>query len=86
MRILPHVIDTFLLITGLWLAISLYGHFYHQKWLLAKLTALLIYIILGSMALKYGRTKTIRLTALIGAWIVFFYIIIVVRLHDAIIF
>ncbi len=83
-KILPHVIDTALFISGVAMAIMLYGAFYKQGWLMIKLLALCLYIILGSIALKYGKTKNIRSATLIAAWCVFFYIIAVARYHDVI--
>ena len=74
LRISPHIIDTCLLLSGLGMAISYYSAFYMQDWLMAKLTALIVYIIAGSIALKYGRTKVIRVTALVFAWFIFLYI------------
>ncbi|OGT29192.1 MAG: hypothetical protein A2W28_11690 [Gammaproteobacteria bacterium RBG_16_51_14] len=76
-RTVPHVIDTVLLLSGLTQAVIIYRNLLLQPWLLAKIAALTIYIILGSVALKYGQTKVIRLASLFGAWLVFFYIIAV---------
>lgn len=74
LRIAPHVIDTFLLVTGLWLAVSLYPTFYYQPWLLVKVIAILVYIVLGSIAIKRGRTKSIRLLAFLGSLLLLVYI------------
>jgi uncharacterized membrane protein SirB2 len=71
----PHIIDTLLLFSGIILAWML-GHYpFVQTWLTAKLLALLAYIILGAIALKYGRSKKIRVTALIGAVLCFAYLL-----------
>ena len=60
-RILPHVIDTALLCSALamvWLS----GQYpFVHAWLTAKVLALLVYIGLGAMALKAGRTSVSRL-------------------------
>jgi len=61
-RILPHVIDTILLATGVWLAWQL-GAAGWRGWLPAKLVGLVCYIILGTVALRRGRTPAIRLGA-----------------------
>lgn len=82
MRIAPHVIDTLLLASGLWLAVNMYSVFYHQPWLLAKLAGIVAYIILGTIALKRGRTKGIRFLALLGALAVLAYIF-AVALHKS---
>ena len=62
-RVLPHTIDTLLLATAvgmLWLwGISPL----ELGWLSAKLFALLAYIGLGMVALRFGRTRRVRVTA-----------------------
>jgi len=78
-RILPHVIDTMLLVSGFYLVVVVYGEFYRHSWLLVKLVAVVVYIVLGSVAIRYGKTRVIRITALILAWCVFFYIAMLAR-------
>jgi uncharacterized membrane protein SirB2 len=72
-KVVPHVVDTLLLGSGVWLALhmNLTGL---RGWLPAKLTALLLYIALGMVALKWGRTKTLRVTAAVAALFVLGYI------------
>ncbi|MCS4505296.1 Protein YchQ [wastewater metagenome] len=75
-RILPHVNDTVLLISALWLAISVYSYpMVPHAWITAKIVGLLAYIALGTIALKRGRTFGVRLTAFAGALVVFAYIV-----------
>jgi uncharacterized membrane protein SirB2 len=76
-KIIPHLIDTGLFASGIALAINLRQYPLTDGWLTAKFFALLLYIILGSIALKYGQTKIIRFSAWISALGVFFYIIMV---------
>ncbi len=83
-RIFPHIIDTCLFVSGLTMALSYYDAFYRQPWLMAKLIALVLYIITGSIALKYGRTKKLRTGALIVSWLVFLYIVSVALTHTPI--
>ncbi len=59
-RVVPHVVDTLFLATGLWLALRIGQYPFVQPWLTAKVLALAGYIILGSIALKRGRTRAIR--------------------------
>jgi uncharacterized membrane protein SirB2 len=76
-RILPHVIDTVLLAAALgmlWLARLNPAD---APWLLAKITALVVYVGLGTIALKRGRTRGARLAAWILALAVFAYIVAV---------
>jgi uncharacterized membrane protein SirB2 len=75
-RIVPHVIDTTLLVSALWLAWQL-GADGTRGWLAAKVVALLVYIALGTIALKRGRTRGIRIAALSGAIVTFGYIVTV---------
>jgi uncharacterized membrane protein SirB2 len=73
-RIVPHVIDTVLLASALWLAWHA-GADGTRGWLAAKVVALLVYIALGTIALKRGRTRRIRVAALLGAVATFAYIV-----------
>jgi len=73
-RVLPHVIDTVLLISAIALVVRTQQYPFVHGWLTAKILALLVYIILGGIALKRGRTLTIRLTALLGALVTLAYI------------
>ena len=75
-RIVPHVIDTVLLASALWLAWQL-GAEGARGWLSAKLIALLVYIGLGTIALKRGRTYGVRVAAFAGAIATFAYIVTV---------
>ena len=83
-RIFPHIIDTCLLASGLTMALIYYEAFYTHAWLVAKLTALVLYIAMGSIALKYGKTKKIRMCSLIVSWLIFTYIVIVARTQSPI--
>lgn len=74
-RVLPHVIDTLLLLSALSMAFLSSQYPFAQDWLTAKLAGLLVYIFLGAVALKRGKTKEIRRLALIGALLAFVYII-----------
>ncbi len=75
-RIVPHVIDTVLLASALWLAWQL-GAEGTRDWLWAKLIALLVYVGLGTIALKRGRTRGVRVAAFAGALATFAYIVTV---------
>jgi uncharacterized membrane protein SirB2 len=75
-RIVPHVIDTALLVSALWLAWQL-GAGGPRGWLIAKVVGLLVYIVLATIALKRGRTLRIRAVAFIGAIATFGYIVMV---------
>ncbi|MDX5433161.1 MAG: SirB2 family protein [Halomonas sp.] len=73
-RILPHVNDTLLLVLGITLMTMLSMWPQHHPWLAAKLLGLLGYILLGTVAIKRGRTPMTRGLAALAAIVVFFYI------------
>ena len=73
-RIAPHIVDTLFLLAGVGMVWLLQLNPLTQPWLLAKLTGLIAYILLGTVALKRGRTKQTRMLALVGALGVFAYI------------
>lgn len=50
---------------------------YVQAWLTAKVLALALYIGLGMIAFRAGRPRPPRITAWVGAQIVFIYIVLV---------
>lgn len=81
-RIVPHVNDTLLLISGIGLAIMLGQYPLVNGWLTAKLFGLILYIVLGTIAIKRGRTKRIRIVAWIAALLVFAYIVTVAVTHN----
>lgn len=74
-RIAPHVIDTALLALGIWLMIMLRFWPQHHPWLAAKLVGLVVYILLGTVAIKRGRTPAQRGMAAIAAILAFVYIV-----------
>ena len=74
-KILPHIIDTLFLGTGIWLVVLLGLVPLQHGWLLAKLTGLLAYIGLGMIAMRFGRTRQIRAIAFIAALAAFAYIV-----------
>ncbi|MBX3664546.1 MAG: SirB2 family protein [Burkholderiales bacterium] len=76
-RILPHVVDTALLGSAVAMALMIRQYPFVAGWLTAKLLALLLYIVLGSIALKHGRTRKQRAAAWLAAQAVFFYIVAV---------
>jgi len=82
-RIVPHVNDTVLLASGIALAWTLGISPLEHGWLAAKIFALLVYIGLGTIALKRGRTRSQRIAAWIAALAVFGYMLAVARAHDA---
>ena len=76
-RIVPHVVDTILLASALTMVVWSGQIPFQQAWLGAKVLALLGYIVLGSIALKRGKTTQKRALAFGAALLVFAYIVAV---------
>lgn len=81
-KIAPHTVDTLLLASAITLAWQLGYSPLSEPWLAAKIVALLLYVIIGTVALKRGKTKRIRLIAWLSAQMVFLYIVSVAVTHD----
>jgi len=78
-RVVPHVIDTVLLVSAIALAAITAQYPFVQQWLTAKVLALLAYILLGTVAIRRGRTRRVRIVAWILALIVFGYMVAIAR-------
>ncbi len=74
-KVLPHIIDTLLLASAIMLCIKLHQYPLTAPWLTAKFFALLAYIVLGTIALKRGRTAFTRASAFIGSLLLIVYIV-----------
>lgn len=81
-RIVPHVIDTVLLASAIALAVLTAQYPFSQPWLTAKVSGLIFYILLGTIAIKRGRTRRQRIVAWIAALLVFGYIVAVAVTRD----
>lgn len=66
-RIAPHVIDTVLLVSAVALAITVRQYPMVHGWLTAKVLGLVAYVVLGSIALKRGRSRGVRIAAFVAA-------------------
>ena len=74
-RILPHVLDSLLLGSALTMAYLSGQYPFAQGWLTAKFFGLLAYIVFGAIALKRGKTKTVRLISFGLAVLAYGYIV-----------
>ena len=81
-KTLPHIVDTVLIVSALWLAWLLRLTPANAPWIAAKIIGLLAYIALGMVALRFGRTKAVRTSAWIGAMLTFGYIVSVALTKD----
>ncbi len=84
---LPHKIDTLLLVSALTMVYLLGVNPLTTFWIAEKIIGLLTYILLGMVALRWGKSKRVRLVAAIMAIMVFCYIVYVAHYkHPLIIF
>jgi uncharacterized membrane protein SirB2 len=82
LRYLSYTIDTVLLTAALMLATIIHQFPFVQGWLTAKVLLLVIYVVLGSFALKRGRTRAVRTSCWIAALLVYLFIVSIARAHD----
>ena len=73
-KIAPHIVDSVFLLSGIGLVWILRLPVMSQPWLMAKLLALVFYVLLGTVALRRGKTKRTRAIALLLAILTFAYI------------
>ncbi len=81
-RYLSYTIDTALLTAALMLATLLHQYPFVHGWLTAKVGLLVVYILLGTFALKRGRTTRVRAWCYAAALAVFLFIVSIARTHD----
>jgi uncharacterized membrane protein SirB2 len=81
LRYLSHLVDTVLLTSALMLTTVIRQYPFATDWLTAKVVLLLAYVVLGSIALKRGRTKPVRVAALVAALLTVGYLVTVARAH-----
>jgi uncharacterized membrane protein SirB2 len=81
-RWLPHIIDTMLFATGLTMAVGLAISPLTHPWFATKLVAIVVYAVIGSIALKRGRSKSARVVALVLSSLVLIYIFAAALNHD----
>jgi uncharacterized membrane protein SirB2 len=73
-RVVPHLIDTVLLVSAIALALTTHQYPLENNWLTAKVAGLMLYIGLGTLAFRHGSAKG-RLIAWVAAQGVFVYIV-----------
>ena len=76
-KILPHVVDTILLTSAIALAITIQQSPFSDSWLTVKVIGLLLYICLGMIAMRLGKTRKTKIIAWVAAQCVFIYIVLV---------
>ena len=81
LRILSYVIDTTLLVAAITLTLILHQYPFVNGWLTTKVLLLVVYIALGTLALKRAQSTAGRVLATLAALFVFAYIIGVAVQH-----
>lgn len=81
LRYLSYAIDTTLLTAALMLVTILHQYPFVQAWLTVKVVLLVVYIVLGTLALKRGRTRAMQVGAYFAALAVYLFIVGVARTH-----
>jgi uncharacterized membrane protein SirB2 len=80
-KILPVLVDTTLLASAIALTMAIHQYPGTTPWLTAKVVLLVAYIVLGSIALTYGRTRRIRIAAFVAALATVALLVTVARAH-----
>jgi uncharacterized membrane protein SirB2 len=80
-RILPHIVDTGLLVTAIALLVTMEISPL-TDWVLAKIIALLVYIFLGVMAFRVAKTIKAKALFWVAALIVFAYMFAVAKTYS----
>ena len=81
LRYLTYTVDTVLLTAALMLATILHQYPFVNSWLTAKVCLLAAYIVLGTFALRRGRTPRVRAVCYVAALLVYLFIVSVARAH-----
>lgn len=81
-RIASYSIDTVLLTAALMLVTMLPGAIFANGWLTTKLVLLVVYVVLGSLALKRAHTPRARLLCFVAAATTYLLMFSIARTHD----
>jgi len=82
LRYLSYTIDTVLLTAAMMLSSILRMYPFVHGWLTVKVVLLIVYVVLGTFALKRGRSARVRLASWLAALLVYGMMISVARSHD----
>ena len=73
-KVLPHVNDTVLLVAALSLAAMSRQYPFVVDWVTAKVLGLIVYVVLGAIALRAGAPRQVRIACWLAAMAVFCWI------------
>jgi uncharacterized membrane protein SirB2 len=74
-RVLPHLVDSVLLLSALAMASMIGQYPFVATWVTAKVVGLVVYILLGVVALRRGRTRGVRALAFFAALLAYAWIV-----------
>ena len=81
LRYLTYTVDTTLLTAALMLFALLPGAMFANGWLATKIVLLVVYIVLGTLALRRARTRRARTITYVAALVVYATMISIARAH-----
>ena len=79
LRVVPVAVDIVLLTTALMLTTVIRQYPFSTGWLTMKVLLLVAYVALGSVALRPGRTRRMRIAAFVGALATVTFLVTVAR-------
>ena len=82
LRYLSYSIDSVLLTAALMLIAVLPAALFANHWLTVKLSLLVVYVVLGSLALKSGRSARVRAVCYVAALALFAAVVGIARTHQ----
>jgi len=81
LRYTSYTIDTLLLTAAFMLTSVIHQYPFATGWLTMKVGLLVVYVVLGSIALKRGRTRRVRVIAFVAALLTVAFLYSVARAH-----
>ncbi len=76
------MVDSLLLAAAIALTMIIHQYPFVQAWLTVKVVLLVVYIVLGTYALRRGRTPATRRICFAAALVVYLFIVSVARAHN----
>ena len=80
-KTLPHVVDTLFLLTGILLALGVSQYLFSHAWLTAKIGGLVLYIVVGAVAMRTAPRAPVSIPAFAAAVLIFGWIVSVAWLR-----
>lgn len=81
LRVTSYVVDTILLLAAVLLFVTLPHGVFANGWLTMKIALLVVYILLGLVAIRHGKSRSMKALFFIAALLVFAWIYSIARAH-----